>query len=136
MTLSIGCEVIARYFFRRPLMWTVEISEYLQIYLAFFSAGWVLRKKGHVSLDIVADRLGPGGKKLCRAITDVLGIFVAAALCIFSAIVTREQFLLGVPVIRSLEIPKWLVIAPISPGMFLVAAEFFVKLLDDLRGGE
>ncbi|MDD3845256.1 MAG: TRAP transporter small permease [Syntrophorhabdaceae bacterium] len=135
IALSICCEVIARYFFHRPLRWTVEISEYLQIYLAFLSAAWVLRKKGHVTLDIAVDRFGPGGKRVFRIVTDILGIIVAAALSLFAAIVAAEQFLLGTPVIKSLEVPKWIVIAPISIGMFLVAIEFFVKLVDDIRGG-
>jgi TRAP-type C4-dicarboxylate transport system permease small subunit len=135
ITLSICCEVIARYFLHRPLRWTVEISEYLQIYFAFLSAAWVLRKKGHVTLDIAVGRLSPGGKRAFRIFTDILGIIAAATLCLFAAIVAVEQYLLGTPVIKSLEIPKWIVIAPIPLGMFLVTAEFFVKLADDVRGG-
>lgn len=134
MALSICCEVIARYFFHRPLAWTVEISEYLQVYIAFFGAAWVLRKKGHVTLDIAVNRFGPAGRKFCRVLTDILGIVVAATLCVFSAIVAREQFLLGIPVIKSLEVPKWLVIAPIPLGMFLVGAEFLFRLFNDIRG--
>jgi TRAP-type C4-dicarboxylate transport system permease small subunit len=135
IALSISCEVIARYFLHRPLRWTVEISEYLQIYFSFLSAAWVLRKKGHVGLDIVVDRLGPGGRRAFRIATGILSVVVAATLCLFGAIVAREQFLLGTPVIKSLEVPKWIVIAPIPLGMFLVTAESFVKLIDDLRGG-
>ncbi len=135
IALSICCEVIARYFLHRPLRWTVEISEYLQIYFVFLSAAWVLRKKGHVSLDIVADRLGTGGKRALGLTTDILTVAVAATLCLFAAIVAGEQFLLRTPVIKSLEVPKWIVIAPIPLGMFLVTVESLVKLIDDLRSG-
>lgn len=135
IALSISCEVIARYFLHRPLRWTVEISEYLQIYFAFLSAAWVLRKKGHVSLDIVVDRLGPRARKTFRVVTDILTVAVAATLCLFAAVVSWEQFLLGTPVIKSLEVPKWIVIAPIALGMLLVTVESLVRLIDDLRGG-
>lgn len=134
IALSISCEVIARYFLHRPLRWTVEISEYLQIYFAFLSAAWVLRKKGHVNLDIVVGRLGPRSRRAFRIATDTLVILVASTLSFFAAVVAREQFLLGTPVIKSLEVPKWIVIAPISAGMLLVAVESFVGLIDDLRG--
>ncbi len=134
ITLSICCEVIARYFLHRPLRWTVEISEYLQIYFAFLGAAWVLRKKGHVSLDIVVGRLGPRCRRAFRLATDILVILVAATLSFFAAVVALEQFLLGTPVIKSLEVPKWIVIAPIPVGMFLVAVESFVGLIDDLQG--
>ena len=125
IALSISCEVIARYFLHRPLRWTVEISEYLQIYFAFLSAAWVLRKKGHVSL----------ARKTSRVVTDILTVAVAATLCLFAAVVSWEQFLLGTPVIKSLEVPKWIVIAPIALGMLLVTVESLARLIDDLRGG-
>jgi len=134
IALSICCEVIARYFFQRPLRWTVEISEYLQIYLAFLSAAWVLRKKGHVTLDIAVGHLGPGGRRAMRFVTNALVFVVAAALSLFAAVVTGEQFLLGTPVIKSLEVPKWIVIAPIPLGMLLVAVESLVTLIDAMRG--
>lgn len=117
-------------------MWTIEISEYLQVYLVFFSAAWVLRQKGHVALDIVVNRFGHSGKKACAIAADILGIIVTMILSIFSGIVTYEQMALGIPVIKTLEIPKWLVILPIPAGMSLLAIEFFIKLFADIRRGE
>lgn len=136
IALSICYEVLGRYLFGRPLMWTVEISEYLQIYFVFLSAAWVLRQKGHVTLDIVVGRLGPVSKKACAVATDVLGIVVASVLAIFSGITTYEQMVLGVPVIKALEVPKWMVIIPIPLGMGLLAIEFATKLFADIRPGE
>ena len=126
--------MLGRYFFNHPLRWTVEISEYLQIYFVFFSAAWVLRQKGHVTLDIIVDRFGPFGRKACTIIADILGVAVAGTLCIFSGIITYEQMLLGIPVIKALEVPKWLVIFPIPVGMFLLAIEFAIRFSDDIRG--
>ena len=134
IALSICYEVLGRYFFQHPLMWTIEISEYLQIYFVFFSAAWVLREKGHVTLDIAVNRFGPSGRKTCAIIADILGIAVAAILCIFSGIIAYEQMLLHIPVIKSLEVPKWLIILPIPMGMFLLTVEFTVKLINDLHG--
>ncbi len=115
-------------------MWTVEISEYLQIYFVFLSAAWVLRQKGHVTLDIVVRLFGPAGKKACAVVTDMLGFAVATVLCIFSGIMTYEQMFLGIPVIKALEVPKWLVILPIPLGMLLLAIEFAVEFIGDIRG--
>ncbi len=117
-------------------MWTIEISEYLQVYLVFFSAAWVLRQKGHVALDIVVNRFGHSGKKACAVIADALGIVVSTVLTVFSGIITYEQMVLGIPVIKTLEVPKWLVILPIPVGMSLLAIEFFIKLFTDIRRGE
>ncbi|HOW54402.1 MAG TPA: TRAP transporter small permease [Syntrophorhabdaceae bacterium] len=128
--------MLGRYLFNHPLMWTVEISEYLQIYFVFLSAAWVLRQKGHVALDIAVNRFGPSWKRTCAVITDILGVAVATALSVFSGIITYEQMMLGTPVIKTLEVPKWIVIMPIPAGMLLLAIEFLVRLFAHIRQGE
>lgn len=115
-------------------MWTVEMSEYLQIYFAFLGAAWALRQRGHVALDVVVQRFGPSGRRACAVMVDIMGMAVTAIMCIFSVVIVYEQMLLGIPVIKTLELPKWLVILPIPLGMFLLAVEFAVKLIGDIRG--
>jgi len=114
-------------------MWTVEISEYLQIYFVFLSAAWVLRKKGHVTLDIAVKNLGPTGRKVCAVAKGILGILVTTTLCITSTMITYEQMVLKISVIGALELPKWLILAPIPLGMFLLVIEFSLTLINDIR---
>ncbi len=114
-------------------MWTIEVSEYLQIYLVFLSAAWVLRHRGHVTLDIVTDRLKPTWKMRLTILTDMLGAVVAAVFAVFSAQITYEQMVMGIPVIKTLEIPKWVVIAPIPVGMTLLLVEFIIRLIKRIR---
>lgn len=64
MMLSICGEVFMRYLLKKPLMWTVEISEYLQMYVTFLAAAYVLRHDGHVKLEILTGILSPGTKKV------------------------------------------------------------------------
>lgn len=46
---SICVEVAMRQVFNKPLMWTVEISEYLQVYITFLGAAWVLKNDSAVN---------------------------------------------------------------------------------------
>ena len=133
IALSISYEVLGRYLFNRPLAWTVEISEYLQIYFVCLSAAWVLRHRGHVTLDILLDRLNPSWKKAFARASDALGFIVTTVLAVFSCVMTFEQMMLGIPVIKTLEIPKWLVILPIPAGTTLLAIEFLIKIFTDIR---
>ena len=55
--LIVSLEICMRYFFRRPQVWTVEVCEYILFILAFLGAPWLLKKGGHVSVDIVVERL-------------------------------------------------------------------------------
>lgn len=126
--LSICGEVIMRYLFKKPLMWTVEISEYLQLYATFIGAAWVLRQDGHVKLEIVTNILGARAKNALFYIANALGLAVTAVIMCFSGIVTYEQFILQTPVIKSLEIPKWIILAPIPTGCFFLSLEFIRKI--------
>ncbi len=43
-------EVVARYLFNSPTLYSVELSEYLLILLAFIAAGWVMQEDRHVRM--------------------------------------------------------------------------------------
>lgn len=126
--VAICTEVIMRYFFRHPLMWTIEISEYLLLYVTFLGAPWVLRHDGHVRLETVVNLTGPKTRKKLHFLSNLLGLFAAAVIMFFSGIVVYEQLLLGTPVIKSLEIPKWVILLPIPLGCLLLSLEFIRRL--------
>ncbi len=126
--LSICGEVFMRYLFKRPLMWTVEISEYLQLYVAFLAAAWVLRRDGHVKLEIFTGMLGMRAQKAFFYISNALGFATVSVIMCFSGIVTYEQFVLQTPVIKSLEMPKWIVLIPIPAGCLFLSLEFIRKM--------
>ncbi len=125
---TVSTEVILRQFFHYPLMWTVEISEYLQVYGTFLAAAWVLRVDGHARLESVTNLMNPSLRQYCFVITNLLGLLASALLAWFSAQVTWEAFLRATPVIKSLEFPKWLVLAPIPGGSLFLALEFARRL--------
>ena len=131
--LSICGEVFMRYLFKRPLMWTVEISEYLQLYVAFLSAAWVLRQDGHVKLEIFTGMLGMRAQTVFFYISNSLGFAAVFIIMCFSGIVTYEQFVLQTPVIKSLEIPKWIVLIPIPAGCLFLSLEFIRKMYVGFR---
>jgi C4-dicarboxylate transporter, DctQ subunit len=126
--VSICMEVILRYFFGRPLLWTVEASEYLQIYITFLAATWVLRQDGHVNLEILLDMVGKKTKRIFYYASNTLGFVTALAIAIFSGTVTYQQLVLGTPVIKALEVPKWMVLAPIPVGCFFLTLEFMWRI--------
>ena len=50
-------EVVARYFFSRPTIYSVEVSEYLLIFVTFMCVGWVLKENRHVRMLALHTRL-------------------------------------------------------------------------------
>ncbi len=43
-------EVIARYVLNKPTLYSVELSEYLLLFVAFMAAGWVMQNNRHVRM--------------------------------------------------------------------------------------
>ena len=48
LLLLVFHEVVVRYVFESPTIFSVEISEYLLVFISFASAAWVLKEDRHV----------------------------------------------------------------------------------------
>lgn len=134
IALSVCLEVVTRYVFNYPLTWTIDTTEYLQLYIAFFAATAVLQEKGHVNLDLVVNAAGPRIQKMLEILVNFLGALTAGAVFFFSARVVCRTFILGTPVIKALEVPKWIVLLPIPFGCLLLTIEFMRRLIRLARG--
>lgn len=50
-------QVFQRYFTLFPVPWTEEMSRYLFVYLIFFGSALLIKEKGHITVDVVIERL-------------------------------------------------------------------------------
>lgn len=73
-------EVIVRYVFNAPTIWTLELSSYMMLTATFLAASYTLEKEGHVKVDIVLLRLSPERQRILNIITSILGTVFAAIL--------------------------------------------------------
>ena len=133
LMLSVCADVILRYFFNRPQAWIVEISEYLLLYITFLGAAWVLRKEGHVIVDILIDRLTPRTRATLGIISSVIGTFVCLVVFWFGALETLDIFRRGVRNPSVLEFPKGPLVAIIPFGSFFFMIQFIRRTFGFLR---
>jgi len=124
ITLIIGVAIASRYFLNRPMGWVTEISEYSLLYITFLVAAWVLKKEGHVKMDIVLNRLNPGTESMTNVITSAISAIVCFILTWYGAKVTWELFQTGYFTPTLLELPKFIIIAIIFIGSFLLFIQF------------
>ena len=73
LMLSVSADVVLRYFLGRPIGWVKEVAEYILLYIPFLVAAWVLRREGHVKMDMVLTRLNPRTQALVNIVTSSLG---------------------------------------------------------------
>src|SRR4030066_922155 len=76
MMLAISYSVMMRYLFNRPIAWIVEISSYLMLYITFLGTAWLLRRDGHVEIDLFTSHLSPKTKAAFKSLTSIGGAVV------------------------------------------------------------
>jgi C4-dicarboxylate transporter DctQ subunit len=72
VTLIMTTDVIMRYFFNSPFIFSIEICEFLLCLIVFLSLSYTFQMGGHIRVDLVIRRLHPGLQYWVR--TATLGI--------------------------------------------------------------
>jgi C4-dicarboxylate transporter DctQ subunit len=133
-TVFIVCiEIFMRYFFKSPLIWMVEVCEYFLFGMAFFGAAWLLKKDGHVSVDLVVEHMGSTSRIYLSLFSMALGILISIIICLFSLMTAWDCYRSGVSVVKTFAVPKHYFFLLIFWGYLLLLIEFARKFLRNLR---
>jgi TRAP-type C4-dicarboxylate transport system permease small subunit len=129
LVLVVSLQVISRYVFAHPLLWTEEIARYLLILLAFIGAPIAVRKGSSISLDFLVAGL-PGKVRRTLSVVSLileLGFYIAVAYqSVSMALFSRGRFLVSV------QVPRALVYAIIAFGFVLMAIRCLARLVSAL----
>lgn len=63
-------EVIGRYFFRHPFIWTHEATTFLSALIYIMGGGYVLYQRGHISMDIFIKKFSVRGQAIINIIAS------------------------------------------------------------------
>ena len=113
--------VVARYFFRSPSIYAVEISTYLLLAVAWLSVGWTQHAGRHVSMEALNEKLGSRWQRFTAWVSHIV-ILVFCAVLLWSG--TRFAITAFERNYRSgslLKFPLWTVYLLIPAGALLLA---------------
>ena len=110
----------------RPPICVESLSEYVLLYSTALAAPWLLRTNEHVAMVIVTMALPRGARKILERTMALVGAIVCLIVCWYALKVTISVQGLE---IRSFEMPRWMVYAPLPVGFFLLALEFLRKAI-------
>jgi C4-dicarboxylate transporter DctQ subunit len=123
MVLYVSASVFLRHT-PYPMGWGLEVAEYSLIILTFFSAGWLLKNRGHTRIDIIIDLIKkPRARSIVDGILYVITAVISLFLMIFGVIVTWENYLSGTLQVKIYIFPKWMLCIIIPIGLFFVVIE-------------
>ena len=128
--LSVGSDVVMRYFFKQPQIWVLEVTEYALLFMTFLSATWLLRDEGHVKMDLILSLLKPRVRKILNTFTTILLAILFIILTWYGTKVTWEQFQNDYFMATPLEVPTGPLMCVIPIGFFLL----FIQTLRMLHG--
>lgn len=134
--LLIGTDVTLRYVLNKPLGYTTTITGFLLLYITFLSAAWVLKKEGHVTVDLALNRLSEINQLLLNGITSAVGAILCLVLAWYSALSTWDYLQRGIYVTQGLQqaVLQWPIMIVIPIGFFLLFIQFVIRSHQHLKG--
>lgn len=132
MVLSICYEIVLRYFFSKPTLWVVGTVEYIMYCVTFLGTPWLLKRNGHVVIDVGLSMFSERGRVVFNIITSGLCLVSCAIMAWYGVKTTYDLFVRGVMTAQDPEIPKFALFLFIPLGFFFLIIEFVRKGLDHL----
>ena len=128
-------EVIARYLFESPTMWTLEITGYVLLIACFLSAAYTLETGGHISIDLVSMNLRPKPKRILAIIVDILGIIFVALWLWKSTVLAIDSYNLHWISRTMMGVTLWPFYVVIPLCLLLMLFQYIVLLAQAITGG-
>ena len=121
LAIFIAYEVTLRTVGIRPPVWPVAVAEYTLLYATTLAAPYLLHRSEHVIVTSFIVILRPSTRAKLERVVCAIGMIVCLVVAGFALRVTLTAQGLE---IRSFEMPRWMLYAPLPLGFFLMAIEF------------
>jgi TRAP-type C4-dicarboxylate transport system permease small subunit len=118
-------EVAARYLFSAPTSWANALVAYFLCAAIFLAVPELTRRRAHVSINLLVDRLGPGGAVGLHRLICVASAAACLLAAWFTGNATLDQFRQGIETVSAYPVPKWWVsifvpYAMLSSGLYFL----------------
>ncbi|MGI9494095.1 MAG: TRAP transporter small permease [Geminicoccaceae bacterium] len=117
-------DVVLRNVGLRPPQAISALTEYGLLYATMAAAPWLVRTGGHVTIQTLTERLPDGVRATLRRVVLIAVVVLCLILSIAALGMAAESFSRGDVDVRSIDLPRWLLFAPLALGFLLLAAEF------------
>ena len=124
MMVVITLDVILRNLGYQSSAHFFTFTEYALLIVPCLGAPWLVREKGHVYVEILLMQLGRRKRSALRFAIGVVCIVVCAVVAWYGFTVTLNDFLQNEKDVRSLDMPRWIVVGFIPLGFGMMGLEF------------
>ena len=122
--VAVSVKVVFRYLLLARLMGVDEITEIAMLYVTFLGAAWLLRREGHVNIDLLFIRLKQETQARLTVVTSLMGAAVSLVFVFYGVWATFDVWQRGIVTPTILEVPKAAILAIIPLGSILLVIQF------------
>jgi TRAP-type C4-dicarboxylate transport system permease small subunit len=133
LMLLVCMAVVLRYFFKSPLGWSTEVSQYIFVFMGNLVIAWVLRREKHVKVDVLVNSLNRKTQGLINIITSAAGTVTSFIITLFAVRVTWDLYRTSYFEPTILMIPKSIFIAVIAFGCLMLSIQFTRRTYDYMK---
>lgn len=107
-----------------PPSFTLSVVEYALLYFAMLSAPYLVRHKGHVTIEALVSVLPSAVQKFLAKLVYIACISVSLLFAYYSWELFLEAWISQEPDVRGIDMPYWTLFLPMPLCFSLVALEF------------
>jgi len=128
LLLLVFHEVFVRYVLNRPTIFSVEISEYLLVFVSFMSIGWVLREDRHVRMLALVTILPRKAQLFLDIVTSILAIIFCGILTWKGGQTAIMAYVGDYHSSSLVNFPLWISYSFIPFGALVLGLQFIVRI--------
>jgi TRAP-type C4-dicarboxylate transport system permease small subunit len=117
MAVVLALQIFTRYVLNLPLIWSEELARYLFVWATFIGAGYGVRKKIHLNMEVFFNMMPRKMKIVITIFTNVVAIFVFAYLIPYGISTVKTQWNIES---SAMQIPMSWVYVALPIGCFIV----------------
>ena len=126
-------QVIARYVFNNPILWSEEFCMVTLIWFGFFCISTEVYLGGHMSIDVIYDKFPDRIKYLCDILRNVIITFFSAVMTVYTI---KVSLVVGKKLLPISRLPKLLIYIPVVASAVLMTVYGALLTIQQITGYE
>lgn len=137
VAIVIVCQMVfLRYVLVWSTAWQTEVVTFSVVAAVMLGSAWVLKERGHVSVELVTANAPPGARRIMAMLSDAVVFAFAAFMFWKGGTVTWHAFHGGWTTESIYEFPLWIPYVSMPIGFGLLALQSLACFLKVMRGEE
>lgn len=136
LTAATIFEMISRFGFGRPTVWSLDISRYFLLLVGLFSLSFTMQQDGHVYFSILIDTVPSRMRRGMALVAAFFGLIFCGVLSYYSVKLSILAFQKGWGTMAHASIPLFYLYLLMGIGAIMLSLTFLFKTLIDVLGLE